>query len=161
MIAFIPLTKGQWAIVDLEDLPLLIGHSWFFSCGYAAGEPGGKRVQMHRYILKPPVGLYVDHKNGNGIDNRRQNLRLCTLQENQRNRQKQKDNTSGFKGVSWNTRDKVWRAAAKVKKRTVFFATFDCKFDAATAYNFAVHDLFGEFAVYNQVPQPWLKGDER
>lgn len=157
-VAYIPLTKGQWALVEIEDLPKVITNTWHSTGKYAARKTSPGSVQMHRVVLDAPAGTFVDHMNGVGTDNRRSNLRLCTLQENQRNRAKQSNNTSGFKGVSWNSSSRMWKVAAKVNGKG-FRAYCMCKYDAATAYNFAAQELYKEFATYNVVPQPWLEED--
>jgi hypothetical protein len=99
----IPLTKGYEAIVDDEDYEYLMQWVWRAKC--RAGETiyaVGRRwaLGMHRVIIGAGDGEEVDHINGNGLDNRKVNLRLCSRAENSRNRRKQKNNTSGFRGVS-------------------------------------------------------------
>lgn len=104
----IELTKNRVALVDDQDFEELNKYKWaYHHRGYAirmekAPYKTGKRrfLLMHREILGDPHGMLVDHKNHNGLDNRRSNLRACTDAENMRNRLLQKNNKSGFQGVS-------------------------------------------------------------
>lgn len=102
----IPLTKGKIALVDDTDYDWLIQwkwHAWTAKGKWFAisQEKEGHKMKMHRLIMNAPDGLQVDHRNHNGLDNRRENLRICTNTENSRNRRIRRDNTTGFKGVHW------------------------------------------------------------
>ena len=83
-----------------------------------------KTVQMHRVILNPPADLQVDHKNHNGLDNRRENIRIVTNGENGRNRIGNIEFQSDVNGVSWNSRDKTWRVRIWVNGRVEYSACF-------------------------------------
>jgi hypothetical protein len=108
-----------------------------------------KLVRMHRYILNiSDPTIVVDHINGNPLDNRRQNLRICTQKENSRNSIKKRTNTSGYKGVSWFKRDKKWRAQIKVNYKAIHLGYFDTLKLAKQAYNQAADRYFGEFKNY-------------
>lgn len=99
-VKLIPLTKGQFAIIDIEDYDQLMQCKWYVKDSkvdtslYAVRKPDFGIVRMHRVIMDAPKGMEVDHINGNGLDNRRCNLRLCTRRENQINTNKPKT----FKG---------------------------------------------------------------
>jgi hypothetical protein len=88
----------------------------------------------------------VDHINGNGLDNRRSNLRLCTNAENQHNARLRRDNTSGHKGVNWNSRDAAWQAQVMVNGRRTSVGYFKNLDDAVAAIKAARAELHGEFA---------------
>ncbi len=105
------------------------------------------RVIMERITGEPiPAGMVVDHINGDTFDNRRENLRLCTRAENNRNAKIRSNNTSGFKGVSYNKKMKRYGAAIRVNGRQRTIGFFDTPEDAHAAYVNAARDLHGEFA---------------
>lgn len=90
-----------------------------------------KTIYLHRLIMNPPVGYVIDHIDGNGLNNQKSNLRICTHAENTRNRTKvNKNNTSGYNGVSWYKRDKKWAARINVSYRTINLGRFLNKDDA-------------------------------
>src|SRR3972149_622779 len=93
------LTSGNFTIVDDEDYETLSQQVWYEINGYAVGSRHSKNVIMHREIVNPPKDMFVDHINGVKLDTRRENLRICTAAQNRHNRGKQRNNTSGFKGV--------------------------------------------------------------
>ena len=100
---------------------------------------------MHREILNTPEGLDTDHINGDGLDNRRENIRVSTKSQNQANRRNlQSNNTSGFKGVDFH-RGK-WRAQIKVDGRKIDLGSFDTPDEASGAYLRSAHHHFGKFA---------------
>lgn len=152
---YINLTQGKRAIVDDEDYELLCKHKWYYDLGYAKRNivVGGKRnlLRMHREILNAPDGLSIDHINGDGLDNRRENLRACTTSENQRNRGEQRNGTSGFKGVSWRKKDKGWRAQLWHLGKAIWLGCYKTKEEAALAYNKKAIELHGDFAKLNVV----------
>jgi AP2 domain. len=106
-------------------------------------------VKMHRLVTNAPEDKQVDHKNGNKLDNRKENLRLCTNTENQQNRQSVRG-SSKFKGVDWNKRAGKWRARVEDGDKSIFLGHFIEETDAAEAYNKAATELFGEFAYLNE-----------
>ena len=112
----------------------------------------GKVVHMHREIVSPPDGFVIDHANGNGIDNRRENIRICTISQNVQNSSRRSDNSSGFKGVGWH-KNKKWRVQIMVNGRVTHVGMFSDIVDAAKAYNDAAVKCFGEFAKLNEIPQ--------
>ena len=110
----------------------------------------GKQYNLHRlayyYITGiDPTEKEVDHKNGNSLDNRFENLRLATGADNIKNQKKRKTNTSGFKGVSWDKKNKKWRARIQVNNKLIHLGCYNNKFYAALVYARAAKHYFGEF----------------
>lgn len=103
---------------------------------------------MHREIMGLSIGdqREVDHINGNRLDNRRCNLRLATHEQNMHNARRRKDNSSGFKGVSWKVRDRKWYAAIEISGKRIHLGVFDTAEEAHVAYCGAADRLHGEFA---------------
>lgn len=102
--------------------------------------------------MQTPQGMETDHVNGNRLDNRRENLRICSKFDNMRNRGKQANNTAGYKGVFYSIRARRWRAQIRVKGKSIHLGLFDETVDAAKAYNIAALAYFGEFAHLNEIP---------
>lgn len=151
----IQLTKGRVTKVDDEDYVMLtnLGLRWCVNDGYAFN---GKLGRLHRYLLGAPQGVMVDHRNGDKLDNRRDNLRLCTNSQNQANRQTV-CGKSKFKGVVWQLRrngDGFWKAGITVGGEHLYLGCFLTDLEAARAYNEAAVSHFGEFAWVNDLTQP-------
>lgn len=152
----IKLTQGKFAIVDDDDYEKISKYKWCFSSsgGYAERREsrnlGGRIMRMHRFILNAPTGKMVDHINMKGLDNRKENLRLCTKAENMRNRNKTKLNKSGYKGVYLDFNNQ-WKAQIRVGGKTYNLGRFDEKKQAALAYNKRALLEFGEFANINKL----------
>ncbi len=157
----IPLTQGKFAIVDDEDYQDLIQFKWHAHChhkNYYAKRAVwiNKKTsaeQMHRRILglKAGDGKYGDHINGNGLDNRRSNLRVCTNKENIRNSRRRYDNKSGLKGVWLHKQTGKWVTQIRVNDKSLHVGLFKSKIAAARAYNRAAIKYFGKFAKLNQI----------
>jgi hypothetical protein len=164
----IQLTKGQVATVDEEDYAVLACHKW---CAIRDGltwyairflrVPGERRsaILMHRQIFGASPGERLDHVNGDGLDNRRENLRLATNQQNLRNSCKRCGGSSRFKGVSWDKTARRWRARIhsgpkdqRGRAREVHLGLFDGEEAAAHAYDGAALASFGNFARLNFTP---------
>lgn len=149
MVQSIPLTRGFTALIDDDDLELVAGHRWQYHRNHASTKVKGRRVFMHRLLIEVPPGLVVDHCNGNGLDNRRSNLRVATVSQNTVHRGKDRGTyTSRYKGVDL-TKDHRWRARLMVHGRYELFAYFDTEIEAARAYDAAARIHHGEFAVLN------------
>lgn len=150
---FIPLTLGKTAIVDDEDFERISLHRWAFNSqgGYAVrkgckrkGEP--RTVQMHREILHAPKGCQIDHINGNGLDNRKANLRIADVQRNAFNRGKPNvPCSSQYKGVFRRKNKPSWYARIKYCDRHVELGAYSSEALAAAIYNYAARIFFGEF----------------
>jgi len=155
----IPLTQGKVATVDDADFDWLNRHKWCHRStpysSYAVREirqdSKAKQLGMHRAIMRPPVGMEVDHRNGDGLDNRKSNLRICTHKQNIRNSRKRAKASSRYKGVSWHKHSRAWRAYIKTRGKQFHIGLFDNEQDAAHAYNVAAHKLFGQFAHLNLI----------
>lgn len=153
----IPLTKGRFTVVDDDVFAILNQYTWQCSFhGYATrlDYETQKHIKMHRQIMNPPSGMMVDHINGDKLDNRRSNLRVCTAAENSRNQRVHSNNTSGFKGVHWDGSHKKWRALIKFEGKKFYAGRFSDVIDAARAYDAKARELFGQFARLNFPDQP-------
>lgn len=147
----IPLTNGGISLCSEEDFDNLSQYKWFHIVDgnvlYAARDIDHKRfVRMHTVIMD---SLFIDHKNGNGLDNRRDNLRFATNSQNQMNRGKFASSYSKFKGVCWHKRDKRWTAGIKANGKELHLGNFINEYDAAKAYNDAALKYFGEYSRLN------------
>lgn len=140
------LTQSKSSFIDNDDYELLNSYKWSFNGLYAVRKFNGKTWYMHWDVIgKPQKGFEVDHINGNKLDNRRSNLRICRRNENSRNKTKQKNNTSGYKGVSWNRRDKKWVAYISINGKHIFLGSFNLAVDACNAYEKVAKELHGDF----------------
>ena len=114
---------------------------------YAESGSGASRVRLHRLLMQPPPAVFVDHRDCDGLNNTRGNLRLSTNAQNQHNARRRSDNTTGFKGVSfYHSR---FHARIKSGGRLVYLGGFDTAEAAARAYDAAALEHFGEFARLN------------
>jgi hypothetical protein len=161
----IPLTQGKEALVDDCDYEYLTQWKWRFErgghrrTGYAvcwdAGSKLRKLVKMHRLVAErgglTTDGKQIDHVDGNGLNNCRDNLRLATSSQNRANLRRARNNTSGFKGVQWHRQNGRFRAYIRVAGRQHHLKYFHDPRDAARAYNEAALKHFGEFACLNPV----------
>lgn len=157
----IPLTQGYVALVDDEDFEFLSKHKWYthYDKGkprYARGWafcPTSKRkkyVFMHRVIMgisDPKV--QVDHRNGDGFNNQRSNLRDATQSQNRCNMGFPKTNKSGYKGVSWKANCNKWVAQIRINNKKLHLGLFSCPILAAVRYDQAAKEYHGEFAFLN------------
>jgi hypothetical protein len=154
MVKTIELTQGKSAIVSNKDYQTLQKYKWHAhkdkhaKTYYALragnpkfGEP--RRMGMHTMILGMPL---IDHKNGNGLDNRRSNLRQATFSQNSHNHKIRTNNKSGYKGVNWNSVSNKWMARISVNYKRVYLGTFELAKDAHAAYAAATQRYFGKFA---------------
>lgn len=159
---WIPLTQGKWTVIDLVDYDKVGGYSWHaarnhkLDLWYAyrnlhSGKDVRTITSLHQFLMgKPPVGKEIDHKDGDGLNNRRSsNLRFATRTQNLQNSRKQKDTTSRFKGVSFYKRTGKWRARVQKAGTTAYLGHFKIEADAAKAYDLEAKKLFGAFAKLN------------
>ncbi len=152
----IELTKGQFALVDDEDFEKLNSINWIAikprNKFYAVhNNSKNHKTYMHRMILDvTSKGQYVDHIDGNGINNQRYNLRICSNAQNLMNRGLNKNNSSGFKGVYFSNSKNCWVAQIKVNRKKITRLAKTAT-EAAKKYNDLAVQFFGEFAVLNNV----------
>jgi len=149
-VAYVPLTQGREAIIDAADVPLVAGYNWRLGKGdyeVRSYRDSGKQiaVYMHREIIRCQAGYEVDHVNGDGIDNRRDNLRAATKAQNAYNVGPRAHNTSGFKGVTFYKPTKKWRAMIMAQGKRRYLGYFTTPESAASAYAAASASLHGEF----------------
>lgn len=152
------LKSGYVVIVDEADAAFVLSFTWTTQAGKcgaryayrpvikADGQRG--KVYLHRELVCAARGQRVDHVNGNGLDNRRSNLRLCTNAENMRNMRRGRG-ASKYKGVAWFARDGCWRAYIVQDARQIHLGYFATEIEAALAYDRAARERFGEFAKLN------------
>lgn len=141
--------KGKVALVDNEDKRWLSMWSWYLhSNGYAAARIKGKIRRMHELLIYKFPDYWIDHTNGNPLDNRKENLRLATKSQNGAN-SKSRGGTSKYKGVYWHKANKKWCANIRVNHKKHNLGSFADEIEAAKAYDEAAKEHFGEFARLN------------
>lgn len=152
----IALSQGKVALVSDEDYETLSQFNWYaykdlrtYYAQRQVSAPDGQRtvIRMHHAIC----GKGADHINGDGLDNRRENLRRCTHQQNTFNTRSRNDSTSHYKGVSWKMEASKWVAQIQVNGKKKHLGYFVNEDDAARAYDDAALRYFGEFAHLNNV----------
>lgn len=144
----INLSQNKVAIVDDEDFARLSKNKWAFipvGSGYARSTTRKSAVYMHRLIMNCPKGSTIDHINGDGLDNRKANLRICTQAQNAKNMRLSKLSTSGYKGVYWSKHAKKWRASITVNYKMKNLGYFSTKEEAHAAYQKASNEFHKEF----------------
>lgn len=158
----IPLTKGYVALVDDADYEAVSKFKWYARIQrrtvYAervAYAPDNKQttIMLHRFILSiTDPQIDVDHEDHNGLNNQRYNLRSTNASGNGGNAQKTSSLTSSrFKGIFWRKDRNKWRANIRVNRKLISLGCFSSEQEAALAYNKAAKELFGEFALLNQI----------
>ncbi|UCD51674.1 MAG: HNH endonuclease [Phycisphaerales bacterium] len=152
-IRYIALTKSGFAIVDAADFEWLNQYKWQATCNgtkfYATTKNRrAGNIWMHRLIMNAPKGMVVDHINGNGLDNRRCNLRICTRQQNAYN-SRRSQGTSQYKGFHFEKATGAWRATITCQGEYYNLGLYDSEVEAARAYDRKAIELFGEYAYLN------------
>ena len=156
----ISLTQGQFAVVDDIDFEYLSRFKWrtwksssskLYAIGWIKKNGQWINAKMHRFILgETNPKIQIDHKDGNGLNNQRYNLRKCTNQQNQHNRSKYKRNTSGFKGVSApGTSHPKWSAHIRFNGKLIHLGYFNSAKEAAVVYDAAARKYHRSFASIN------------
>ncbi len=152
----VALSQGLFATVDSADYPEIRKHTWSASrVGtkvYAVAWINGKLVAMHRFLLRPRKGQVVDHIDGNGLNNCRCNLRVCTRAQNQVNRGPRRGGSSRFVGVR--RRGNRWHAGITYRGRWHFLGTYADEVEAAKARDRKAVELHGPYAYLN-FPEDW------
>src|SRR5689334_3411959 len=145
----IQLRKGHIAIVDDADYDVLSAHRWYLETnGYVRAKINGQMVSMHRFLMSLSRGqkIDVDHINGIRHDNRRSNLRLCTRSQNLGNQSLKRENSSGYKGVSWDKSKRKWQVKITFQGKQFHLGRYDDPEVAHQVYVREANRLFGEFA---------------
>ena len=154
-IATVELTQGKTTLVDTADLDIIARYRWYCSNGYALAsicdaDGNSRRIYLHRLVLGlTDPRLHADHINGDGLDNRRANLRRATRYQNMANQTLSRRNTSGYKGVSYYPRTLAYRATITAKGERRHLGFFSTPEEAARAYDAAAREMHGEFARIN------------
>ena len=161
----IPVSNGEaFALVDDEDYDRLIKYPWYISrtikykraitclCFYENGKARKFSSPMHRFVMNTPRGMETDHINGDTLDNRKSNLRVCTKSQNMANRKVA--GVSKYLGVCWHKATKKWTAAIRKNNKSYNLGIFENEKDAALAYDKMARELHGEFARPNFPVQP-------
>lgn len=152
----LPLSRGYFAMIDAEDADRV--SPWLWSVLERPGrssyvlrrEKGLGTVYLHRFLMNAPPGLQVDHVDGDGLNCRRGNMRLCTASQNQMNRANARsEKSSRYKGVFWSKHHRKWIAQIKLDYVGRCIGRFDSEDDAAMAYDAAARETFGAFARLN------------
>jgi hypothetical protein len=143
-VDFDGVSKHNWSIVGsgstfyaLSNLPRSASQQKHFT------------IKMHRLISNAAKGTLVDHRDGNGLNNQRDNLRICTPFENACNRKKRKNSQSRFKGVYWNKQSCRFWSDINYRGNKIYIGMFDSEIEAALAYDRAAEKHHGEFARKN------------
>lgn len=154
----LPLSRGLFSIVDDDDFEFLSQWKWF-----AFKASGSKRLfyairtdysnkkilYAHKLLLGAKPGMVIDHINGNSLDNRRANLRHCSIKENVRNQAPRVGFTSKYKGVAWRADRSKWTAYICPDRKKLNLGVFRSEHNAAYAYDKAALKHFGQYARIN------------
>lgn len=146
---------GKYILVDNEDFALINQYKWYFNKGYAeriiyvkgSGRDRPKKYMqsVHRLIMDAPKGKSVDHINHDGLDNRRENLRVCSHMQNMNNIRMPKNNTSGYKGVRWHKGAQKWIAEIRCMGTRYYLGLYTNVDDAVNAYKEKATMLRGDY----------------
>jgi hypothetical protein len=151
----IKLTNKMVTLVDDKWYPHLSQFTWQARYDrttgkyYAARQVDRKFIYMHREILNAPDGLHVDHVNGDTLNNQEENLRLATSAENAWNRDKYKNNTTGFKGVTYDKERGKFRAQITVHRKAKNLGRYDTPIEAAHVYDRAAREYHEKYGCTN------------
>jgi hypothetical protein len=148
----ITISSGVSTKVDLDDLYRIRGEEWVHYRSHNGHDyvrkRGNGKILLHRLLIDATKGELVDHKNGDTLDNRKKNLRICTTVQNLQNSKLKKNSEQGFKGVE--PRGNKWIARIGINGKKKYLGIFSSKEDAARAYDEAAILFFGEFARTNK-----------
>lgn len=149
------LTKNQMVLIDDDDFEKIKYYSWYASYNtklrgyYAMTQIKNKTIYMHRLIMGFPDNLDIDHINKNTLDNRKENLRICTRSQNQCNRPKASHNKSGYKGVWYDKPRQKWHAEIQFNNKKKHLGRFETAEEAALYRDAVALQLHGEFVHLN------------
>jgi hypothetical protein len=151
-MSLIKLTQNKYSAVDEDDFIKLNRYKWHYNVkrkgdqGYAQRKSKNKIIYMHDFIVNCPPNKIVDHKDGDSLNNKKENLRICTQTNNMMNKSIMSNNKSGYKGVHFHKQTGKWRAQIKVKGKIKSLGLFDNPEDASKIRNKAAKLYHGEFA---------------
>lgn len=157
-MAEITLRSGEICLVDDDDFDMLSKFTWYVlkrkHTSYARAPLRGpdrswRELKMHRLIMNCPQDFVVDHIDGNGLNNQKSNLRVCTFAENRRNTQSRRIATGGIKGAIQRSGSKTWASTITFQGKSFYLGRFPTMEEAARAYDAAARNFFGEFARLN------------
>jgi len=145
--------RKEKIMVDDSDFEELNKYNWQLSNFNAVVRhvKGEKQVQLHRMVMKAPLGIEIDHIDGNRLNNQKSNLRFATSSQNKMNRGPRKDNHSGYKGVSWHKQINKWTSRIQIGNTYKHLGLFENIIEAVKAYNNAALKFHGEFAWLNKL----------
>lgn len=145
----VPLSNGGFALVDSGDAAIVLSKTWKrIDRKYTSYAGCSTGVYLHRLLSVDAHGMDVDHWDGNGLNNCRQNLRVCTRQQNLANMRSRRG-ASPYKGVHWHKKAHRWQADIRKDRRTIYLGLHDTEEEAAKAYDRKALELFGSFARLN------------
>ena len=155
-VAYVPLTRGYEAVIDATDVPLVQDCNWVvtsptrstvYAWAFFVDAEGVKSsLRMHRLFLSPEDSEVIDHIDGNGLNNRRNNIRICSVTENNWNTKVSRANRSGYAGVHWDRRKGKWRASIGFKGKDIHLGRFKDPMKAHEAYLRALAEYRGSFS---------------
>jgi len=147
------LKSGHHILIDDEDFERVSQYRWgmYPSCRYVTATINGKTTSIHRFVMNAEQGQYVDHINGDRLDNRKSNLRFCSHRANTQNRKLNKNSTTGIKGVC-KLKNGRYRAKIGNNGDRLNLGVWETERDATIAYNVGAKLLYGEFANLNNLP---------
>jgi hypothetical protein len=153
---WIPLGKGRFALVDQNDASRVMSRMWFTTDHGVATRIDNRQTMLHHFVTGIPSRIYIDHRNGDVLDNRKQNLRRATHATNAQNAKKHArgaytvgEVTSKYKGVWYDRSRERWVAMISANSKRYMLGRFTSELDAAHAYDTAAEKLHGEFARFN------------
>jgi hypothetical protein len=164
----IQLTQGQVALIDDEDFELIRPYKWnaqynkntdsYYAVANIPNQNGRTKsyvdvIRMHTLIANTPNGLKTDHKNHNTLDNRKENLRICNDSESAYNRKMRSDNQTGFKGITFEKKKKLFRAVISANGKRIGLGRYKTAELASAAYEKAAKELHGEFYYKDSLQQ--------
>jgi hypothetical protein len=152
-VAYVPLTKGYEAAIDIADIPRVEAWNWtasvekhtVYAMRKAVIDGAQRTVKMHRFLMAPQEGQLVDHRDGNGLNNVRCNLRVATHPQNMWNRRKPRGGKAGLVGVHWDNDRKKWAAVIQVNGKVRRLGRFETPEEGHQAYIEAARQLQGKF----------------
>lgn len=156
-----PLTRGKYAMVDDDCFEYLNRWKWklhtptdgskrHYAVRKEKVKNGIKHVSMHSVVCGFPPRTNIDHRDRNGLNNQKNNLRSCSTSQNGANSRKSRNNTSGFKGVTWQKIARKWQSQLMHNRKHYYLGLFEDPKEAAKAYDVKAVQIFGEFAATNE-----------